>query len=126
MSDLAKRDPEEQRALDAMERMESALDFDFEGWNPEPGDRVTGVVIYVDSEAGQNNELGTYPLVAIVQKDGTPIALHCFHEVLRQAVKRWNPQPGDIIGVRYKGRTDKGGFQDAGYEDYNVIVQHTS
>lgn len=103
-----------------MPDMDTILDTNFEGWKPEPGDKLLGTVLTVStSDAGG---FGAYPLLEIVSDDGEGIALHCFHAVLKTAVERWNPQPGERIGVKYVGKLEgRGAFE--GYEDYRMVVQ---
>jgi hypothetical protein len=107
---------------EAWEQMEQALDYDFEGWQPEPGDKIMGVVITVTESS--EGDYGTYPVVSIVTPTLDAVALHCFHSVLRSAIERNNPQPGDTIAIKYKGTKEGKGVGGQGYEDYNVIVHH--
>jgi hypothetical protein len=89
------------------------LDSDAEAWRPEPGDRVIGTVIDVDS---RTSEFGTYPIVVIETDDGNEISIHGFHTVLKNEFARRPPQPGERIGVKYLGKNAKGG-----YEAYRVV-----
>lgn len=124
--------------LDESMSLADAVDLDFQGWTPEPGDKLVGHVLYVGTTTGTSPELGSYPIVGIVTDDGEPVNLHCFHTVLRNAVERWNPERGDRIAVKYFGwakkladgsteRTGKARPANAatidGYDAYNVIVQ---
>jgi hypothetical protein len=95
--------------------MDEALDLDFEGWQPAPGDKVIGTVLNVTmSEPGT---WGSYPIISIATREGG-ISVHCFHSVLRKAVA--HAQVGDFIGIKYKGQR-QGANQV--YEDYNVILK---
>lgn len=118
--------------------LEDALDFDFAGWKPEPGAKLTGTVVYVTRTDGGHPEFeansadGKYPLVAVITTDGELVSIHAFHSALRNAIEGQAPQAGDTIGVKYKGWKIKSGRDPKskatmdGYEDYNVIVQHAA
>ena len=116
-------------SIDGPMTVDEALDLpEPEGWNPSPGDKIQGRVMYVTETEGGHPEYGVYPLVAIWT--GTEaVALHAFHSTFRNAINRANPQPGDLIGVKYLGlktENKKGepvGFGGKGYENYKVIVQ---
>jgi hypothetical protein len=96
--------------------LEGALDLDFPGWQPEPGDKVMGTVLFVTmSEEGT---WGSYPIIGIATSDGG-VSVHCFHSVLRKATS--SVEVGDLVGIKYKGER-RGANQT--YADYNVIVKH--
>ena len=98
--------------------MDEALDLDFAGWQPEPGDKVIGTVLQVtESEPGT---WGTYPIYTIATRDGG-ISVHAFHTVLKKAMS--HVVPGDFVGIKYKGKV-QGANQT--YEDYNVIARHAT
>jgi len=100
--------------------MDAILDATFEGWQPKPGDKLTGTILTRStSDAGG---YGSYPLLEILTDDGQGIALHCFHTVLKTAVERWDPKPGEYVGVKYLGKLEgRGSFE--GYEDYRMVVR---
>lgn len=88
------------------ERLEGG---DAEGWRPEPGDVVIGVVDEVTSREG---DYGPYPLIVIEQEDGELVAVHAFHTVLKNEIEAQAPSVGDEIGVKYLGTQEpKGGLK---------------
>lgn len=101
--------------------LEQALDLDFGGWNPEPGAKLSGTVLYVVESV--DSEFGPYPMLGIATDDGEAVNLHCFHTVMRNALDRWKVSPGDRIGVKFKGMTKPRSGEGQEYADYNVIVQ---
>ena len=99
--------------------LEDALDLDFAGWNPEPGAKLVGTVLYVVEAV--DSEFGPYPMIGVATDDGEAVNVHCFHTVLRNGLERWKVSPGDRIAIKYKGAREGGSF--GSYSDYNVIVQ---
>lgn len=93
------------------------------GWQPHPGSMVTGTVEEIDeTDAGG---FGTYPVVTILKDNGQSVAIHCFHEVLKNRItsliNSGRLTEGSKIGVVYYGKTDGGSF--GGYENYKVVVK---
>lgn len=100
--------------------MDSVLDTESEGWNPEPGEKLIGrVILRGDCDCGG---FGAHPLLEVMTDDGRAIAVHGFHEVLRHAIERWDPKPGEVIGIKYAGKLEgRGNFE--GYENYRMLVE---
>lgn len=89
-------------AKQAMEDM--GLDKDYaEGWRPKEGDSIVGVVTDIDTGYSEYNLL-TYPIVTVERGDGSQVALHCFHDVLRKRILQLEPTLGETLGVLYKGK----------------------
>ena len=121
-------------SIDGPMTMDEALDLEPEGWNPEPGEKIVGRVLFVTTTDGGHPEYNKpgqegYPLVAI-WTGSKVVGVHAFHTALRSGVERSNPQPGDEIGIKYLGLqlTNKDGepvgqVPGKGYENYNVIVR---
>lgn len=87
------------------------------GWRPEVGDEVIGTV--VDVTTGEN-EYGKYPIITLKRDDGSLVAVHGFHTVLRNQFKRARPRVGEQVGVRYiQSDTDN----EKGYHNYSVRVK---
>ena len=95
--------------------LEDRLDSAATGWKPNPGDRLVGTVIDVDSRDG---DYGVYPIVTVQTDNGDEIAIHAFHTVLRREFAKRQPQPGERIGVKYLGKSDKG------YESYKIVWEN--
>lgn len=84
---------------------------DAEGWRPEPGDLIIGVVDDID--VGWSDFRGDYPILTIRAGDGTKSAnvapgqsvkLHCFHDVLYSRIMTLRPEPGETVGVQFHGK----------------------
>lgn len=72
-----------------------------ESWKPEPGDAIIGEVVGISTrDAGW----GPYRLLTIKRDDGTSIAVHAFHDVLKQELAAIKPQIGHRIGIKYLGK----------------------
>lgn len=78
-----------------------------EGWRPKEGDVVEGKIL--DIAQGYSPEQDeNYPIITIEDKiQGKPIAVHCFHSVLKTWVLTNQPQLGSIIGIKFLGKKKK-------------------
>jgi hypothetical protein len=117
---MAKQQPQaaDKRAAGQTGEQAGAEDpFDFApGWRPEPGDTVIGKVEGLDRA---ENKWGAYPVVTLVTDDGERIAVHGFHTVLRNALRRARPMPGSRIAVRYVGLVSEDKSGKALVQDYH-------
>lgn len=74
-------------------------------WRPKPGDTLTGAVVRRELRTG--GEYGNYPIVYMDRKDGSPlVAVHAFHQTLRDGLKELAPARGDIISITYAGQKE--------------------
>jgi hypothetical protein len=108
------------------EEMAEMLDRNIVGWRPSPGDKIVGTVTARYELPGFQEDSEPYVVLETITASGTEIAVHCFHTALRSQVIRYDPQPGDRIGVTYKGfRGHEQGYEGKfkGYEDYRLIVR---
>lgn len=99
---------------------------DPEGWRPEAGDLLIGTVDEVSSREG---DFGPYPLIIVEKSDGSYVAVHAFHSVLRNEIESLQPSIGDEIGIKYEGvKEPKGGLKKgmSGYEMYRVKLERKS
>lgn len=107
---------------DMLERLEQEAAA---GWKPEAGDTLVGVVDNV--KASQPNQYGTYPIVTIRTEDGEMVAVHCFHQTLKDRLLEKRPAPGERVAIQYIGtatsktRTDSKG-NPVEYHKYAVVV----
>lgn len=91
-------------------------EFEFaEGWKPEPGDVIKGVV---EDLSLAYSEYGNYPVVTIRTDDGS-VAVHAFHQTLRGKLEELQPVKGDTIGVKYYGEVKPEGAKRS-YHKYRV------
>jgi hypothetical protein len=97
---------------------EMNLDQDLaQGWRPQEGDVVIGEVLEVTS--GWSDYAKDYYPIVTVKPEGKvrqgeddkstklvetdAIAIHCFHQVLRDRMVELRPTPGERLGVKYSG-----------------------
>lgn len=86
----------------------AAATADAEGWQPEDGDELEGVVVAIKSgvsdfkeKAGRNPQ---YPIVFVLPEDSeTVVAVHCFQTVLENEMKAQRPMPGEPIYIKRIG-----------------------
>lgn len=70
-----------------------------EGWRPEKGDEIDGIVLGV--KIGTSS-FGSYPIVFVLA-DEEPIAVHAFHTTLDNELRTQRPERGDAFYVKYLG-----------------------
>lgn len=74
-------------------------------WRPEVGETLTAAVVHREMRTG--GEYGNYPIVYMDRNDGNPlIAVHAFHQALRDGLKELAPGRGDIISITYAGKKE--------------------
>ena len=88
-----------------------------EGWKPEPGNTVAGVVTDI---AATDNGWGPYPVLTLKQEGGGEIAVHAFHDVLRKELARRRPGVGADLEITYLGLKKPKGGTGNGYHAYRV------
>lgn len=95
------------------------IDLAEESWNPRelgPGATLKGAVVTVTE---YENEYGVAP-VLVVKAEGEPPRLLrwvAFGTVAQRELARQNPQPGDLIGVRYEGKPE-----GKNYDVFRIII----
>lgn len=101
---------------------EEMVDLELSGWNPKPGDKVSGIVL--DREDGVQGGFEPYTMLTVQTGDDTAVNVHCFHSVLRGMVQSKNPQVGDVIAIKYLGKQkSREGARYDSFEAYNVVVR---
>lgn len=86
-------------------------------WQPEPGDELVGIVAGWSSGTTRRGE--THPILLVDAEDGTRWACWAFYAVLRDELRKANPQPGELILIR---RGDDRTGPNGGYRVYRVAV----
>lgn len=104
----------------ALAQAHDILASDAEPWKPQPGEEVLGILRARDVRTSAHSD--DYPLLTIEAGPGQWWDVHAYHTVLWDEVKRQDPQVGDVVGVRYLGRSDHGGQGGEGYERYKLVV----
>src|SRR5215469_1815617 len=69
-----------------------------EGWRPEVGDMIVGVVTDISSYEGKFQDI--VPVITIERDDGTKVAVHCYHTVLKNRILELKPNIGETIGIK--------------------------
>lgn len=117
---MAKATPE--ASSDMLDRLQQEA---AEGWNPNEGDTLMGTILSI--KVSQPNEYGVYPILTLMTDEGKPIAVHCFHQTLKDRLLEKRPAPGEKIAIQYvgtalsKNRTDPKG-EPVEYHRYAVVV----
>ncbi|HVI79012.1 MAG TPA: hypothetical protein VM715_12785 [Candidatus Acidoferrum sp.] len=77
-----------------------------QGWRPEPGAILVGKVLELNAGWSDYHN-SSYPIVVIADErnDGTPIAVHAFHQVLWRRLAQLKPKTGERIAIKYDGQT---------------------
>lgn len=94
------------------------------GWQPEPGDVLTGEVVDI-TRGGVGSEYGMYPIVVLSTKDGD-VAVHAFHYALKNRLQEMRPKLGHTLTISFLGSeelTDKDG-QPVIADDGSVKTMH--
>lgn len=96
------------------------LDRDYApAWKPEVGGKLIGVVTARDIRDG---DYGEYEILTVRQDDGEELAWHATGSVASAKVEEQNPQPGDKVGIKYRGLTpNKAGTNE--YHHYALVVE---
>lgn len=90
----------------------------------EPGkDRVIGTFVRVDTGPSQYTDSGKVPIYVLKDKANKEIGLWGIHQVLRDNFQEKQPQPGDLVGVRYQGLIKPRSGRGNGYHGYRIVVQ---
>lgn len=100
------------------DRLESGLPS---AWRPDQEGPDTLIGTVVDIQVG-SSDYGTYPIVVIRNDEGVEKAIHGFHSVLQNELKKHRPNIGERVGVKYQGEiTPKSGGRP--YKGYRVVVE---
>lgn len=90
-------------------------------WRPNPGDTITGALAHRDTRV---TEYGTYPVVYI-DVEGSLVAVHAFHQTLKDGLKELKPQRGDFVSITYAGEKESKNTDSKGekrtYHHYVVL-----
>ena len=92
---------------------------DAEPWIPEEaGEHIFGEVEEVGTREG---DYGEYTVVTLLLEDGSVSSVAGFGTVLAGKLAELDPQPGDHLGVKFRGeKTGKNGKE---YKDWTVVIQ---
>lgn len=94
-----------------------------EGWNPSEGDTLIGTIL--DIKASRENEYGIYPIVTLATEQGN-VAVHAFHELLKNGLMEARPAVGERIAIAYLGERQSKANDDRTYHNYSVVVDRPS
>jgi hypothetical protein len=118
------------------------VEDDSEGWVPsEPGEAIAGIVVKVGETRSDFANDGENPMVPTVTiqvrptaeqkaegKSGDKFRVIGYGAVLKRELQDADPQPGDMIGVKYFGEKPikKGRFAGKPYKHFGVVVRKKS
>jgi len=80
----------------------AAMVADAQGWKPNDGDEIEGVVVNV-KQAWSDVKNGNYPIVFVMRDSGECVAVHCFQTVLFNEMVNARPAPGERIYIKRIG-----------------------
>jgi hypothetical protein len=87
-------------------------------WRPEAeGEMLVGTF---EKMAEGTTSYGTYPIAHIRDESGQLRAVWFFHAVLKDQWEQAEPEPGDQVGIIYKGQREGSDFR---YHAYGVEVE---
>lgn len=73
-------------------------------WQPEPGEKIVGRLQQISDFEG---EYGTTKVLKLQDvKTGRVTQVWLNHMMLRDSIFALDPQPGDLIGIKYFGKRD--------------------
>lgn len=98
--------------------IDSLDEADAPGWRPNPGDKVAGTISGISHRTSDYGQ-GDYPIITLRTAAG-PVAIHCFHTVLKNEIAGVAPQLGDELAVKYEGLKQPKNGAGKGYESYRV------
>jgi hypothetical protein len=92
-------------------------------WRPQPGQNLTGAVAHREI---RTTEYGTYPVIYIADADSDSlVAVHAFHQTLRDGFKELAPQRGQFVSITYVGEKESKTLDAKGsprtYHHYVVV-----
>lgn len=86
-------------------------------WRPTPGDNLTGALAHREM---RTTEFGTYPIVYIAADGDNPlVAVHAFHQTLKDGLKELAPQRGSFVSITYVGTKESKDERE--YHHYVVV-----
>lgn len=97
----------------------SAMDIALaEAWRPEPDEELRAFVVHREV---RTTEYGTYPIV-YMQRQNSPdsklVAVHAFHQTLKDGLVTLAPQRGELVSITYLGKKEG---KDNTYHHYVVV-----
>jgi hypothetical protein len=100
--------------------MSTVDEDDIEIWNPEPRERIHGVVVTMEPRDSRFGDKQPYPYLEIKNGDGRTIGWHASPTVAKRKLKAVRAQLGDTLDITYLG--EKG---DRGYKDFAIKSDRT-
>ncbi|MGH3500725.1 MAG: hypothetical protein ACRDQA_07485 [Nocardioidaceae bacterium] len=110
---------------DGSDLLGEVVEDDSEGWVPqEAGEGVQGTVLKVgETRSDFSDQMA--PTVTVQTKDGSKLRIIGYGAVLRRELYDSDPQPGDLIAVKYFGEKaiKKGKWAGKNYRHFGVAVR---
>jgi hypothetical protein len=106
--------------------LEQRLDFEADGWDPQPGDKVVGEVVAVTEYESTKRQGETYPVVDVLTDPDTITGLRIYgsRTVLGNELRKLDPKPGDRLAVKFLGLQKPG--TDGEYFGYKVMLERAA
>lgn len=112
-------------AIERADKLEREVQATATSWQPQPGDRISGVIIAVaDRQTDKMVNEGYDPVpVYTVRSQGRKWDVWALHSVLRGELEKQGAAVGSIVAIEYRGRADRGRQRGkGGYAAYVVKV----
>lgn len=93
-------------------------------WRPNVGDELRGFLAHREM---RTTEYGTYPVIYIAPEEGQGlIAVHAFHQTLKDGFKTLKPTRGSLVSITYAGEKESNTRKDSkgqpvSYHHYVVV-----
>lgn len=109
----------------------AAATADAEGWQPDDGDELQGVVIAIKSGVSEFKEKAgrnpAYPIVFVLPDDSDGVvAVHCFQTVIENEMRAQRPLPGESVYIKRIGPAENAKKGQSPTIRYAVYVQRES
>jgi hypothetical protein len=100
--------------------IDELLDTEPSTWNPQEDGTPSKLIGTLVSITAGSGDYGEYPVVTVSNDDGIH-RFYAFHGVAKSQLEQANPQPGDKIGIAYKGKKMSGAGNE--YHNYRVVSE---
>lgn len=108
-----------------MTNMADRLSGESQAWRPDlPQEKHPNPLMakVVDIEMGEG-DYGAFPILYLLDDDGTEWRWHVFGEVAQRRIARLQPAVGDRLGVKLLGDKPSRKFAGKSYRDWRVVIE---
>ena len=114
-----------EEAIERAEKLEREVASTAVAWMPQPGDRISGVIVAIAQRQTDKMVAEGYDPVPVytVRSQGRKWDVWAHHSVLRGELEKQAAAVGSIVAIEYGGRADRGRQRGkGGYASYVVKV----